>query len=1119
MLNKILKSVSPFIANCIRVILVLLMIIMVLGAGLLIRLSQGPIDLEFAKTYIEEAFSDPDRNYQVGITHLKLQWPNIKAPLLLDLGRVEIVRTGEYLKAQAPELSIESASIGIAGTDILNGHLLNFSVVIDQPTIQIVQKDGSLNLFWKDTEVQEEKNGTLENEKFKGVALEDDLEKDLSKTEKIIKQKEVLDKTRQIRKQIAVFLEQLSDANYDELGALSLFKEIQINQAVLTGEQQYLGIIDLLLRRHGKGVDGVLDVVLPGEKGEAGALNADITYRREQKDLTFTSEVQKISPARFSTFLPELSILADQKLFLNGQLLMAFGSELELNNASLALSAPKGEIFFPEEYEEPIQIENFIFNATLNRGKRLLDISNMAAKIAGIPVMMKSQVAIDKDYIKAPIILEISNLEMDSLPKVFPKSQHGTLLGKWLTERLTNGVMTDLKATTNIDIDRTLVMTGEGISVTGTKAEFLTEGLTVKYSDTLMPVSDVIGRGVYEDDILTIEARQGNIEDIKGKDIKVVLSGVTADKGDADIMVKASGPLSTAFRYIYNEPIALRDDLGFDPEKVKGNVDFDLNLQFPLLKDLPKEEVIVKLDGKITNLTLPNVVKDMSLSRGPFDLSYKEGLITLKGSGGFDGRDVTLEYLQYFDPTGKDFDMKVTASLMTDDDLRRKFGINLHEYIKGPLPIDFVYTEKGSKAKIDIKGDVTPTTLLISSFDYKKPPSVKGDMSLVAFLQNGDLTEIDDLSLSTQGLKFSDARLLFQLSKSGGVDVKRGKFNQVALGKTSVDLEFELTPEELLKVVAVGPTVDISPFVNQDPELDSVVAAANDDNYPMAISLTSNAVFVDESKPFRNAKIYLELDKQSDLTRIEMDAVAGQKPMHLRFRPEVSSGDRTFTLEAENAGAVLDILGVYKHIRGGTLMIDGRPRRGDGDGDLFGVARISDFKVVKVPVLAKLLDAMSVKGAKNILKEDEIYFTKLEAGFQWRFRKSGNLLIVEDGRTSGSAAGLTFQGLIDQKESIIDISGKIIPLSGVNTALGQIPLIGDLLGGKDGALFAATYSLKGGLSDPKVTVNPLSVLAPGFLRRILFEDDVERKMKRQRGETVKDNTNSKPVIRNVVPNN
>jgi hypothetical protein len=35
---------------------------------------------------------------------------------------------------------------------------------------------------------------------------------------------------------------------------------------------------------------------------------------------------------------------------------------------------------------------------------------------------------------------------------------------------------------------------------------------------------------------------------------------------------------------------------------------------------------------------------------------------------------------------------------------------------------------------------------------------------------------------------------------------------------------------------------------------------------------------------------------------------------------------------------------------------------------------------------------------------------------------------------------------------------------------------------RGGGLFAASYSVRGPTADPDVSVNPLSVLAPGFLR-------------------------------------
>ena len=49
--------------------------------------------------------------------------------------------------------------------------------------------------------------------------------------------------------------------------------------------------------------------------------------------------------------------------------------------------------------------------------------------------------------------------------------------------------------------------------------------------------------------------------------------------------------------------------------------------------------------------------------------------------------------------------------------------------------------------------------------------------------------------------------------------------------------------------------------------------------------------------------------------------------------------------------------------------------------------------------------------------------------------------------------------------------------------LGEIPLIGNLIVGRKGeGLFALDYGITGPLDEPIITVNPLTALAPGFLR-------------------------------------
>jgi hypothetical protein len=84
---------------------------------------------------------------------------------------------------------------------------------------------------------------------------------------------------------------------------------------------------------------------------------------------------------------------------------------------------------------------------------------------------------------------------------------------------------------------------------------------------------------------------------------------------------------------------------------------------------------------------------------------------------------------------------------------------------------------------------------------------------------------------------------------------------------------------------------------------------------------------------------------------------------------------------------------------------------------------------------------------------------------------------------SGSQVGLTVEGRVDLAREQLDLEGTVVPFYGLNWALGKIPLVGPFLAGRGGeGAFAVTYGVEGAMAEPDVWVNPLSVLAPGFIR-------------------------------------
>jgi hypothetical protein len=74
---------------------------------------------------------------------------------------------------------------------------------------------------------------------------------------------------------------------------------------------------------------------------------------------------------------------------------------------------------------------------------------------------------------------------------------------------------------------------------------------------------------------------------------------------------------------------------------------------------------------------------------------------------------------------------------------------------------------------------------------------------------------------------------------------------------------------------------------------------------------------------------------------------------------------------------------------------------------------------------------------------------------------------------------------VDLAADTLDIEGTLVPAYAVNSILGNIPLIGQLLVGERGSgVFAANYRASGAMADVQTSINPLATLTPGFLRRL-----------------------------------
>ena len=197
------------------------------------------------------------------------------------------------------------------------------------------------------------------------------------------------------------------------------------------------------------------------------------------------------------------------------------------------------------------------------------------------------------------------------------------------------------------------------------------------------------------------------------------------------------------------------------------------------------------------------------------------------------------------------------------------------------------------------------------------------------------------------------------------------------------------------------------------------------------------------------------------------------------------NGQRVLAISCDDFGKALKSLGFTNTVQDGALSIHGVSSP-DNPRVIVGDIKIGAFKVRQLPVLALLLNATSPLGITGLLT-DSAEFDRLKGKFRWE----GDRLDLQHVRLAGAAMDMTLDGRVDLASGQADLGGSLAPFSTVNRLLGYVPLLGDIVTGDGGGVLAVRYGIKGPLADPKVSVNPLSLLTPGALRNLFFggEDD------------------------------
>jgi hypothetical protein len=195
----------------------------------------------------------------------------------------------------------------------------------------------------------------------------------------------------------------------------------------------------------------------------------------------------------------------------------------------------------------------------------------------------------------------------------------------------------------------------------------------------------------------------------------------------------------------------------------------------------------------------------------------------------------------------------------------------------------------------------------------------------------------------------------------------------------------------------------------------------------------------------------------------------GEAPVRGEIYPE--NGGTGVHVVADNAARVLMAMNLLDAATGGTLSLRLAP---NPDRDVWdGSFQVLNIKVQELPVIAELLNAVSVVGLLDQMSGPGILFNEIVG----RFQLSDTRLVLGQSSAVGPAMGISADGYYRLADSFLDMQGAISPLFVVNQ-------MGRVISKKGEGLIAFNYQVKGPIDAYSIAVNPLSALTPGFFREI-----------------------------------
>ncbi|GAB4362101.1 MAG: DUF3971 domain-containing protein [Oricola sp.] len=646
---------------------------------------------------------------------------------------------------------------------------------------------------------------------------------------------------------------------------------------------------------------------------------------------------------------------------------------------------------------------------------------------------------------------------------------------RWVLENLAGGRVSEGEFLIAEPLRRRVAGTDEKLEG-DTELSLRVEGVRFDVAGDIPPVRDAVGKVDYKHGEATITLDSGTAYLPSGRTAAasngtlVIHPQEASGTVFADLDVEVSGAADALGELISFRPISAKKYRDYKAEDLSGDVDAHVTMHFALnpQNGVPAPDWNVVLNVRNAAVAQPFEGRMLSDMTGRIEIDRERAEIDVTGR--IDGLPADIAMIQPFG--GGPLKPIRDIVLKLDNEDRDRIAPGLDPLIDGVTSVK-VKTQGGGDKTVGIDADLTAATLSLPWIGWTKGSGIAARTRFDLLASDAE-TRISDFRLD--GGTFA-AKGDIVVGRDG---LQRARFSGVRLNETD-NISVAIDRKGRGYAIAItGQSFDARALIRHIRK--EMNAKDGGDGTPVELTARIGKVrgFGDET--LHKLDLTMRHDGK-DLTELTVSAMTASG-FPVSFRLSGAGAARTVSLEALGGGALLRFLDIYGQIRGGVLTMT---LTGSGPDRLTGKVDLNDFRIFNEPRLNALVSSKAANSAslneaiQRKIDTREIKFDRASATLD----VGPSSLRVTNAIVRGAEVGATFQGTVYDRNNQMRISGTFMPAYAVNSLLSNLPVIGLVLGnGRDRALIGVTFLLEGDAKKPKITVNPLSAIAPGLFRSI-----------------------------------